>query len=155
MRILAEAADYSEQLNQHLGGFNKVMGLSFVRATPDEVAAELTVESHHLQPYGLVHGGVYTGMIESLCSTGAALWAMKDDRATVGVENSSSFLRGIREGRLRGNAVPLTRGRRSQVWEARIHDDQDRLVATGRVRLLCLEPGAAAAGETVRLKPIV
>ena len=152
MSTFTEAADYAEQLNQHLGGYNKAMGLTFVRATPDEVVAEATIESHHLQPYGLVHGGVYAGMIETLCSAGAALSALADKRTTVGLENSASFLRGVRAGRLRGTAVPLARGRRSQVWEARIHDEQDRLVATGRVRLLCLEPGAEAAGETVRIK---
>ena len=54
---------------------------------------------------------------------------------------------------LRVTARPLTRGRKTQVWEGTITDDAQRIVATGRVRLLCLEEGAAVAGETVRVKP--
>jgi acyl-coenzyme A thioesterase PaaI-like protein len=46
----------------------------------------------------------------------------------------------------------LARGRRSNVWEAEIKDDRDRLVASGRVRLMVLDPGAEADGETVTLE---
>ena len=141
----------AEQINPHIGGFNRTMGLRFTLATADEVEAELEVGDQHRQPYGLVHGGVYAGMIETLCSTGAALYSLSRNQTAVGLENNTSFLRAVREGRLRCRAEPLARGRRSQVWEARITDDQDRLVASGRVRLLCLEAGAEAAGEVVRL----
>ena len=54
---------------------------------------------------------------------------------------------------LRVTARPLTRGRRTQVWEGTVTDEAHRVVATGRVRLICLEAGAAVAGETVQLKP--
>jgi 1,4-dihydroxy-2-naphthoyl-CoA hydrolase len=47
-------------------------------------------------------------------------------------------------------STPITRGRRTQVWEARVLDDQDRLVATGRVRLLCIEQDQELAGEQVK-----
>ncbi len=59
----------------------------------------------------------------------------------VGLENHTSFLRAVREGKLTATARPVVRGRRTQVWEAEVRDDEDRLVATGRVRLLCLEQG--------------
>ena len=71
--------------------------------------------------------------------------------SVVGLENSTSFLRAVREGRLTCTAVPLTRGRRSQVWEARVTDDTGRLVSSGRVRLLCLEPSAEVQGEALSL----
>ena len=57
-----------------------------------------------------------------------------------------------RDGVLRARAVPLTRGRRSQVWEVEIHNDSGKLAATGRVRILCLNQGATAAGEVVGFK---
>ena len=69
----------------------------------------------------------------------------------MGLENHSSFLRAVRSGRLRARALPLQRGRRTQVWEAMITDEQGQLVATARVRLLCLEPGAALSGSQVEL----
>ena len=139
-------------INQRLGGYNRVMGLRFIQATEDRFVAELEIDERHLQPYGLVHGGVYAGMIESLCSTGAALSVWTEGKSTVGLENTTTFLRAVRSGILRGTARPLARGRRSQVWEASIHDECRRLVAAGRVRLMVLEPGAEAGGEPVAMQ---
>jgi uncharacterized protein (TIGR00369 family) len=82
---------------------------------------------------------------------GAALHAITEGRSVVGLENSTSFIRAVREGRLRATATPLTRGRRSQVWEGTVTDAEGRLVAKGRVRLLCLEPDVAVAGQKVEL----
>lgn len=147
-----EPIDFAEMLNARRGGLNAALGLSFVRATRDEVIAELTIGPEHLQPYGLVHGGVYCAMAETVASSGAAIHAMAEGRHTVGLENSTSFLRAVREGKVRATGTPLSRGRRSQVWEVAMRDDQGRLVATGRVRLLVLEPEAEVAGEAVRIK---
>jgi uncharacterized protein (TIGR00369 family) len=57
----------------------------------------------------------------------------------VGLENNTSFIRAVSSGRLHAVARPVTRGRRTQVWEAWIRDEDERLVAQGRVRLLCLD----------------
>jgi len=138
-----------ELINSNLGGFNNALGLRFTKAAPGEYVAEIEIADHHLQPYGLVHGGVYASMIETLCSTGAALTVWGENKTTVGLENNTSFLKAVRRGRLRCTARPLVLGKRSHVWEAGIHDDQGRLVATGRVRLMVLEPGAAVAGQAV------
>ena len=139
-------------INQRLGGYNRAMGLRFIEAAEDRFVAELEVEERHLQPYGLVHGGVYAGMIESLCSTGAALSVWNEGKSAVGLENTTTFLRAVRSGILRGTAHPLVLGRRSHVWEASIQDDRRRRVAAGRVRLMVLEPGAEADGETVAMQ---
>ncbi len=103
----------------------------------------------HLQPHGIVHGGVYAGLVETVASVGAALNVMAHGLTAVGLENHTSFLRAVREGTLRATARPLTRGRRTQVWEATVTDSAGRVAATGRVRLLCLEAGADLAGEKV------
>ncbi len=144
--------DYSAALNASRDGWNLAMGIRYVRATVDEVIAELDVEHVHHQAYGIVHGGVYCGFIETVSSVGAALWARRTRHAVVGLENQTSFLKAVREGTLRATARPLMRGRRTQVWEATITDGAGRAVATGRVRLLVLEPEAALAGEPVKVK---
>ena len=144
--------DYAQMVNDTPGGWNRAMGLHVVRATRDEVVAELEVGAQHHQPYGIVHGGVHGGVIETVCSIGAALNAMPDGRSVVGLENHTSFLRAVREGKLTVRATPVSRGRRSQVWQGDVRDERDRLVATGRVRLLCLEPEAELAGEKVERK---
>ncbi len=138
-------------INANMGGYNTALGLRIVKATPDEFVGEIDISEKHLQPYGLVHGGVYAGMIETLCSTGAAINIFAENKNAVGLENTTSFLRAVRSGRLRCAARPLVLGKRSHVWEAEVRDDQDRLIATGRVRLLVLEPGAEVSGEVVGL----
>lgn len=143
------APDAVAYINAHRGGWNHAMDLVFVRATADECIAELTVGPQHLQPYGIVHGGVHCGIIEAACSTGAAVAAMARGQSVVGLENATSFIRAARGGTLRVTARPLTRGRRTQVWDATVVDAQGQLLATGRVRLMCLDAGAAVAGETV------
>lgn len=143
--------DFAERLNALPEGWLQAMGINITLATVDEVRAEMTIGTEHLQGYGIVHGGVHCGMIESLASIGAALVAMPRGQSVVGLENTTSFLRAVRAGAtLHAVATPVTRGRKTQVWEAQVLDEQDRLVATGRVRLLCLEADQALAGEQVR-----
>ena len=145
--------DYSASLNARRDGWNSAMGLHFLRATPDEVTAELEIAACHRQAYGIVHGGVYSGIIETVTSVAAALWAgEKNNQSVVGLENHTSFLNAVREGTLRVAARPLMRGRRTQVWVAEVTDGAGRLVAEGKVRFLALEPGSALAGETVRIQ---
>jgi 1,4-dihydroxy-2-naphthoyl-CoA hydrolase len=135
-----------------LDGWDRVLGLRIVRASRDEVVAEYEVEPRHHQPYGIVHGGVHCSAVETVCSTGAGIDAMASGRSVVGLENHTSFVRAIRSGKVTIRATPVTRGRRSQLWEAVARDEQGRIVSSGRVRLLCLEPGAELAGEAVAVK---
>jgi uncharacterized protein (TIGR00369 family) len=151
----APAEDLAPELNAARDGWNEAMGLRFVKATADEVVVEWEVGANHRQPYGIVHGGVHCGVIETIASVGAAIYALPRQQAVVGLENHTSFLHAVREGVLRATARPLTRGRRTQVWEGEVRDAEGQLVATGRVRLLCLEPGSSLAGASVGAKPRV
>ena len=144
-----DGTDLAATLNASVQGFNAVMGVRFVSAGRDEVIAEVALGDVHRQPYGVVHGGVYAGLIETVTSTGAALDAMTRGDSVVGLENTTSFLHATRAGTLRATARPLARGRRTQVWEASITDDAGRVVASGRVRLLALGPEASLAGAKV------
>jgi uncharacterized protein (TIGR00369 family) len=128
-------------------GFDSTMGFRFVTITPDEVVIEYDIGDHHRQPYGIVHGGVHCAAVETACSTGAGMNARARNQAVVGVENSTSFIHAVREGRIRVTARPLSRGRRSQLWEATARDATGRIVSTGRVRLLTLEIGSDLAGQ--------
>ncbi len=134
-------------------GFDAAMGFRFVRASRDEVVVEYEIGEIHKQPYGIVHGGVHCGVIEAVCSTGAAMDAMARGQSVVGIENHTSFVHAVRGGTVTVTATPITRGRRVQLWEAVCRDAAGTIVATGRVRLLCLEPGSDLAGERVRTMP--
>ena len=94
--------DFAEFINQmEAQSFSGVLGLRFTRATEDEVLAELTISERHHQPYGVVHGGVYASIIETLASVGAGVRAFALNKTVLGLENHTSFLRAVRQGRLR------------------------------------------------------
>jgi 1,4-dihydroxy-2-naphthoyl-CoA hydrolase len=118
------------------------MGLEMVKIDPEEVVVEWTIGAQHRQPFGIVHGGVHCGVVETVCSIGASLHAAQHGMSIVGVENHTSFLRAVKEGRLRATARPIHVGRRAQLWEATIVDERGRAVATGRVRLFSVDRGA-------------
>lgn len=147
-----DPAVLAQMVRDGLAGFDAAMGFRMVRASRDEVVLEYAVEERHQQPYGIVHGGVHCAAVETACSTGAGLDALVRGQAVVGVENHTSFVRAVRSGRVRVTAVPLTRGRRTQLWEATARNEAGEIVSIGRVRLLCLEADSELAGEPVAVK---
>src|SRR5215471_15279831 len=149
---LPSDGDYAATFNARRDGWNTAMGIRLLRANADEVTAELEIDERHRQAYGIVHGGVYSGMVETVSSVAAALWASRHQQSVVGLENHTSFLNAVREGKLFATARPLMRGRRTQVWEATVTDSAGRAVAQGKVRLISLEAGSALAGEQVKVK---
>ena len=136
------ADELAEKVNA-LPGWVKEMGIVILTATPDEVTCEWEVLEKHHQGYGIVHGGVHCGVVETLASIGAAAVAHPRGQNVVGVENNTSFIRAVRSGKLRGLAKPVTRGRSSQLWEVWIRDEKEQLVAQGKVRLLCVDKDRA------------
>jgi 1,4-dihydroxy-2-naphthoyl-CoA hydrolase len=124
-------------------GWVKEMGIKILTASPDEVTCEWEVSEKHHQAYGIVHGGVHCGVIETLASVGAAVVAHPRGQRVVGLENNTSFIRAVRSGKQHALARPVTRGRSSQVWEVWIRDEKEQLVAQGRVRLLCVDENRA------------
>jgi 1,4-dihydroxy-2-naphthoyl-CoA hydrolase len=144
----AEAAAF---MNANRDPWSRAMNVHYLAVSRDEVRAEIEVGPSHWQGYGIVHGGVHSGVIETIASVGAAIDQMASGRSVVGLENHTSFIRAVRSGKLTATAKPITRGKRSQLWEATIVDESNKIVATGRVRLLCLEPEASTlAGEKAK-----
>jgi 1,4-dihydroxy-2-naphthoyl-CoA hydrolase len=120
--------------------FDKTLGLMFTDIRPDGTRAELEVAPKLLQPMGIVHGGVYCSMVESLASVAAYTWLQANGGGSVvGVNNNTDFLRAISSGTVYGSATPVHRGRRQQLWLVTITDSDERLVARGQVRLQNLE----------------
>ncbi len=147
---LQNPVELAEQANRASTGWNRTAGLRFLSISGDEVRAELAVSELHHQPYGIVHGGVYCTVIETVCSVGAAVYALPLGLGAVGLDNHTSFLHAVRSGTLTVTARPLTRGRRTHLWEATVAEASGRVVATGRVRLLCIESDSVLAGERVK-----
>ncbi len=127
----------TSELPEGLGdGFDRELGLTYLEMTPDGGRAELRITEKLLQPYGIVHGGVYCSIVESLASVSGAVWLTANGGGkVVGVNNSTDFLRAIGSGIVTAASSPIHRGRRQQLWLITITDADDRLVARGQVRL--------------------
>jgi uncharacterized protein (TIGR00369 family) len=118
----------SETLDSHLG-------FEVIEVKEDSARARVPVTNRVLQPYGLVHGGVYAALAESLASiaTAAAVW--DDGNIAVGLSNQTSFLRPATEGHVNATGTRRHRGRTTWIWDIDMTDDQGRLCATTRVTL--------------------
>lgn len=133
----------------HEGTWAGALGVVVENANRDGVTARIDIGASHRQPQGIVHGGVYASIVETLASVGAALDAMEHGKNVVGLENSTSFVKAAREGTLHARATPVTRGRRTQLWDVVIENDERKVVASGRVRFLVLDAEADVAGSTL------
>jgi len=123
--------------------FDALIGLEYTDITPDGMRAQLDVKPTLLQPMGIVHGGVWCSVVESMASVSAYVWLKANGGGdVVGVNNNTDFLRAITEGTAYGVSEPIHRGRRQQLWLVTIRDDRQRLIARGQVRLQNLEPQA-------------
>ena len=117
-----------------------LLDVRFDERTPTRVSGSIAADERHHQPWGLVHGGLYTAAIETFATIGA-FEAIKDrGQEAVGVANATDFLRPHRNGRLAVVAVPVHQGRTQQLWEVDITRPEDaKLVARGKVRLQNVE----------------
>jgi 1,4-dihydroxy-2-naphthoyl-CoA hydrolase len=114
----------------------RLLELDFEEIGPRRVTGSVAADERHHQPWGLVHGGLYTTAIETFATTGA-FEAVKDrGQLAVGVSNVTDFLRPHRSGRLHAIAVPIQQGRTQQLWQVEIRRPKDgKLIARGQVRL--------------------
>ena len=120
--------------------FMRAAGLVLDEVAATSVTGWIDLGPEHHQPWGLVHGGVFTSAIETAASVGASTAAAEHGLVAVGVNNNTNFLRSKVAGRVGVNADAIQQGRTAQLWEVRIVDDDDRLVAIGQVRLQNVTP---------------
>jgi uncharacterized protein (TIGR00369 family) len=112
-----------------------MIGLVVDSASGTEVLAHLEVDERHHQGSGIVHGGVYAHVIESLATIGASAAVRDKGQAAVGVNNQTDFMRPFSRGRLGLAARPIQQGRTLQLWLVEISNGEGKMVARGQVRL--------------------
>jgi 1,4-dihydroxy-2-naphthoyl-CoA hydrolase len=116
-------------------GLGDLIGLEYLDTGPEEVRARLEVTDAVRQPVGLVHGGVFASMAESMCSAATWFGVRDEGMAAMGQSNSATFIRPITEGYVHATARPRHRGRTTWVWDVEITDDRDRLCALVRMTI--------------------
>ena len=116
-------------------GFDALLGLELLECTDEMVRARVPVRAELLQPFGLVHGGVFATIAETLGSVGTAAVVVPQGSAAMGLSNQTSFLRPIVEGTIHACAVRRHRGRTTWIWDVEITDDAGRLCALSRMTI--------------------
>jgi 1,4-dihydroxy-2-naphthoyl-CoA hydrolase len=120
-------------------GFDALYGLELTEVEAGRIEARVTVRDELKQPAGLVHGGVYASIAESIASLGTQLGVASRGLVATGLSNQTSFLRPITEGTIHAVAIAKHRGRTTWVWEVEITDDQGRLCVLTRMTVAARE----------------
>jgi 1,4-dihydroxy-2-naphthoyl-CoA hydrolase len=118
-----------------VSGFDQLYGLELIDFDDSDVHARVTVREELKQPAGLVHGGVYAAIAESMASLATALAVFEEGNLAMGLSNNTSFLRPVTEGVVHAHAARLHRGRTTWVWDVRFTDDQGRTCAVTRMTI--------------------
>jgi uncharacterized protein (TIGR00369 family) len=117
------------------GTLDAALGFELLEATDEVARARFAVTDKVIQPFGLVHGGAYAALAESLTSMATFAAVAADGNMATGQSNNSSFLRPVTEGTVHAVARALHRGRTSWVWDVEFRDDEGRLAAITRMTI--------------------
>jgi 1,4-dihydroxy-2-naphthoyl-CoA hydrolase len=120
---------------RELPGFDGLYGLEILTMSDEEVTAQVRVRDELKQPAGLVHGGVFASIAESITSLTTWNAVRPTGKSAQGLSNQTSFLRPILDGTIHAVARRRHRGRTTWVWEVDITDDDGRLCALVRMTI--------------------
>ena len=121
--------------NPHAETLLKTLGIEIVEVGKERVVARMPVTAKVHQPFGVLHGGASVALAETVASTGAWMNVDQKTQRVVGIEINANHLRAKRDGMLTATATPVHVGRRTQVWEVRIHDEAGKPVCISRCTL--------------------
>jgi uncharacterized protein (TIGR00369 family) len=128
-------ASLVDELNANVRGYDRHYGLEFESCSDTEVCALVGVRDELKQPYGLIHGGVYASIAESMTSIATALGVAAQEEIAMGLANNTSFLRPITDGAIHARAVRVHRGRTTWIWDVTFTDDEGRTCAVTRMTI--------------------
>jgi 1,4-dihydroxy-2-naphthoyl-CoA hydrolase len=126
-------------LSQTGQGFDALYGLELLELNAELARGQVVVRDELKQPAGLVHGGVYASIAESLASFGTRVAMFPQGKLAMGLSNQTSFLRPITEGVIHAQARRRHQGRTTWVWDVEIHDDAGRLCVLTRMTIAVRE----------------
>jgi 1,4-dihydroxy-2-naphthoyl-CoA hydrolase len=124
-----------DSLHTPRSGFDALLGIELLECSAEVVRARLPVRAELLQPFGLVHGGVFASIAETLASIGTAVAVRPEGNTALGLSNQTSFTRPISDGTIHARAVRRHRGRTTWIWDVEIADDAGRPCALSRMTI--------------------
>jgi 1,4-dihydroxy-2-naphthoyl-CoA hydrolase len=133
--VCAAVTDRQDDHYPAPGTLDEVLGFELLEATADGCRGRFDVDTRVRQPYGLVHGGAYAALAETLASWATVIGVRDRGNIAVGQANSTTFLRPVTEGHIDAAGTPRHRGRTTWIWDIEFTDAGGRVCALSRVTL--------------------
>lgn len=141
---MAENVDIIAMLQERIPAFSKLLGITFISATPEKVVAELLVRDELCTTPAILHGGAIMAFADTLGAC-ATVINLKQGFSTTTIESKTNFFAPAPAGtRVTGECVALHRGRRTMAWQTRITSESGKLVAVVTQTQMVLEPKSPA-----------
>jgi 1,4-dihydroxy-2-naphthoyl-CoA hydrolase len=118
-----------------LSPFDQLVGTEWLDDDPDDARVRVELRDELRQPVGLLHGGVLSTLVESICSRATALATIDDGMMAMGQSISVSFIRPITAGGAEVKARARHRGRTTWVWDAEVLNDEKKLCALAHMTI--------------------
>jgi 1,4-dihydroxy-2-naphthoyl-CoA hydrolase len=112
---------------------DELIGITYIETGPERARGRLVVTDDVRQPFGIVHGGAYATIAESLCSLATYQAVAGEGMVAMGQSNHATFMRPISAGHVNAEATPRHRGRSTWIWDCELSDDDGRLCALVRM----------------------
>jgi 1,4-dihydroxy-2-naphthoyl-CoA hydrolase len=129
-----------ETLAEPSGGLPEALGIELFEPEGDVARGEIAVTDRTLQPYGIVHGGTFAALAETVASAATHMHVAPEGKLAIGQSNHITFLRPVTEGRIHARASARHSGRTTWVWDVDMSDDEGRICAISRVVVAVREP---------------
>lgn len=123
------------------GNLTEHLGIQFTEVGDDYLIAKMPVDHRTRQPLGLLHGGASVALAETLGSVAATLTLDLSKQHAVGLEINANHIRSAREGYVYGKTTPIHVGRKTQVWEIRISNEEEKLISICRITMAIIDKG--------------
>jgi 1,4-dihydroxy-2-naphthoyl-CoA hydrolase len=124
------------------GNLSSHLGIEFIEIGKDYLVAKMPVDHRTIQPFGLLHGGASVALAETLGSVAATLTLDISKQAAVGLDINANHIRSARDGFVYGKTTPIHVGKRTQVWEIRIENEDKQLISICRITMAIIDKKA-------------
>jgi len=115
------------------------IGIEVIDYDDDFICGKMPVDERTMQPQGLLHGGASVALAETLGSIGGGIKVKQNNEIVVGLEINANHLKSAKEGWVYGTSIPIKVGKKIQVWETKITDQNNELICISRLTLAVLK----------------
>ena len=114
------------------------IGIEITDMGDDFICGKMPVDERTTQPFGLLHGGASAALAETLGSIGGGIKVYSNNETVVGIEINANHLKSARDGWVYGKATPIRIGKKIQVWNIEITNEDDDLICVSRLTLVVI-----------------